>query len=58
MENIENIKPLLDGKQIKQMFNIKNGKDIKKFIDILIKEQINNPKITKEECINLIKKQL
>ena len=57
MENIENTKPLLDGKQIKQMFNIKNGKDIKKFIDILIKEQINNPKITKEECINLIKNQ-
>jgi len=55
LENIEHIKPLLDGKQIKQMFNIKNGKDIKKFIDILIKEQINNPNITKEQCINLIK---
>lgn len=55
LENIENVKPLLDGKQIKQTFNIKNGKDIKKFIDILIREQINNPKITKEECINLIK---
>ena len=49
------MKHLLDGKQIKQTFNIKNGKDIKKFIDILIREQINNPKITKEECINLIK---
>ena len=58
LENIENIKPLLDGKQIKQMFNIKNGKDIKKFIDLLIKEQINNPKITQEECVNLIKNQL
>ena len=58
LENIENIKPLLDGKQIKQMFNIKNGKDIKKFIDILIKEQINNPNITREECITLIKSQL
>ena len=55
LENIEKIKPLLDGKQIKQIFNIKNGKDIKKYIDILIKEQINNPEITKEECINIIK---
>ena len=58
MENIEKIKPLLDGKQIKQMFNIKNGKDIKKYIDILIKEQINNPEITKEECINIIKSKI
>ena len=58
LEKIENVKPLLDGKQIKQIFNIKNGKDIKKYIDILIKEQIKNPKITKEECINLIKSQI
>ena len=61
LEKIENIKPLLDGKQIKQKFNIKNGKDIKKYIDNLIKEQINNPNITQEECINylnLIKNQI
>ena len=58
LENIENIKPLIDGKQIKQIFNIKNGKDIKKIIDILIQKQINNPEITKEECISLIKNQI
>lgn len=58
LENIENIKPLLDGKQIKQMFNIKNGKDIKKYIDILIEHQIKYPNITKEECISLIKSQI
>ena len=57
MEKIENIKPLLDGKLIKELFNIKNGKYIKKYIDILIKEQINNPKLTKEDCINIIKNQ-
>ena len=58
LEKVENIKPLLDGKKIKEIFNVKNGKDIKKYIDILIKEQINNPKLTKEECINLIKSQI
>ena len=57
LEKIENIKPLLDGKLIKELFNIKNGKYIKKYIDILIKEQINNPKLTKEDCINIIKNQ-
>ena len=55
LENIEKIKPLLNGKEIKQIFNIKNGKDIKIYLDYLIQEQINNPKITKIECINLIK---
>ena len=55
LENIEKIKPLLNGKEIKQIFNIKNGKDIKIYLDYLIQEQINNPKITKNECINLIK---
>ena len=58
LEKIENIKPLLDGKQIKEIFNIKNGKDIKKYIDILIREQINNPKLTKEDCINIIRSQI
>lgn len=58
LEKIENIKPLLDGKKIKELFNIKNGKDIKRYIDILIREQINNPKLTKEDCINIIKNQI
>ena len=55
LENIENVKPLLDGKEIIKILNIKDGKQIKKYIDLIIKEQINNPNITKEDCINLIK---
>ena len=55
LENIENLKPLLDGKEIIEILNIKDKKQIKKYIDLIIKEQINNPNITKEDCINLIK---
>ena len=55
LENIENVKPLLDGKELIKILNIKDGKQIKKYIDLIIKEQINNPNITKEDCINLIK---
>ena len=57
MENIENIKPLLDGKEIIKILNIKDGKKIKNFLDLILKEQINNPNITKDDCINLIKAQ-
>ena len=55
LENIENIKPLLDGKEIIKLLNIKDGKQIKKYINLILKEQINNPNITKEDCINIIK---
>ena len=55
LENIENVKPLLDGKEIIKILNIKDEKQIKKYIDLIVKEQINNPNITKEDCINLIK---
>ena len=34
LENIENIKPLLDGKEIIKLLNIKDGKQIKKYITI------------------------
>ena len=57
MENIENVKPLLDGKEIIKILNIKDGKKIKNFLDLILKEQINNPNITKDDCINLIKAQ-
>ena len=55
LENIENIKPLLDGKEIKTILNIKDGKEIKTYINLVLKNQIYNPNITKDECINLIK---
>ena len=57
LEKIENMKPIVDGKEIKKIFNIKDGKEIKKYIDLVIKEQINNPNITKEKCIEIIKNQ-
>ena len=55
LENIENIKPLLNGKEIMTILNIKDGKQIKKYINLIMKEQINNPNISKEDCINIIK---
>ena len=55
LEKIETIKPLLDGKEIMKILNLKDGKQIKQYINLILKEQINNPNISKEECINLIK---
>ena len=57
MENIENIKPLLDGKEIMKILNIKDGKKIKNLLNLILSEMINNPNISKEDCINLIKNQ-
>ncbi len=53
--HLDELKPLLNGKEIMTILDIKDGKQIKKYIDLIIKEQINNPNITKEDCINLIK---
>ena len=55
LEEIENIKPLLDGKEIIKILNLKDGKQLKKYINLILKEQIINPNITKEDCVNLIK---
>ena len=55
LENIETIKPLLDGKEIMKILNLKDGKQIKQYINLILKEQINNPNISKEECIDIIK---
>ena len=57
MENIENVKPLLDGKEIMKILNMKDGKKLKNYINLIIKEQINNQNMTKDDCINLIKSQ-
>ena len=57
MENIENVKPLLDGKEIMKILNMKDGKKLKNYINLILKEQINNPNMTKDDCINLIKSQ-
>jgi len=54
LENIEKMKPLLDGKEIMKILNIKDGKKIKNYINLIMKEQINNPNITKEEILKLI----
>ena len=55
LEPIENIKPLLNGKEIMTILDIKDGKQIKKYINLIMKEQINNPNISKDDCINIIK---
>lgn len=55
IKELENLKPLFDGKDIKKELNIKDGKVIKKCLDIILEEQIKNPKINKEEIIYILK---
>ena len=53
---IEKMKVLIDGKELKEILNIKLTKEVGTLIEYLIDEQIRNPKLNREQAIELIKK--
>ena len=55
LDKINEMKPLLNGKDIKKELNISDGKQIGTLLTYLIEEQIKNPKITKDEAIIFLK---
>ena len=55
LDKINEMKPLLNGKDIKKELNISDGKQIGILLSYLIEEQIKNPKITKDEAIIVLK---
>jgi hypothetical protein len=55
LDKISEMKPLLNGKDIKKELNITDGKQIGTLLTYLIEEQIKNPKITKDEAIIFLK---
>ena len=55
LDKISEIKPILNGKDIKKDLNITDGKLIGSYLSKLIEEQIKNPNLTKEEAINYLK---
>ena len=56
MLHLDKVQPLLKGKEILDMLNIKSNKEIGKLNEFLIEEQIKNPKLNKSQAIELLKK--
>ena len=45
----------VNGNDIMEIRNIKPGKEVKKIIDYLFEEAFKNPKITRDECVEIVK---
>ena len=56
MLRLDQIQPLLKGKEIIDILNIKSNKEIQILNEFLIEEQIKNPKLNKIEAMELLKK--
>ena len=54
--HIDEMKPLYNGQDIIKILNIKPGKEIGKLLELLIEEQIKEPKITKEWATDFLNK--
>ena len=54
--HLDKMKPLINAKEIAELLNIKGNKEIGTIKNYLMDEQIKNPKLSKEEAIELIKK--
>ena len=56
MMHIDKMKPLFNGKEILEKLNMKAGKELGILIEFLIDEQIKEPKLSKDDAIELLKK--
>ena len=56
MLHLDQIQPVLKGKEIIDILNIKSNKEIQILNEFLIEEQIKNPKLNKIEAVELLKK--
>ena len=56
MLHIDKMKPLYNGKELLEILNMKGGKELGILIEYLVDEQIKDPKLDKEQAIELIKK--
>lgn len=45
----------VNGDDIMEIRNIKPGKEVKKILDYLFEEAFKNPKITRDECVEIVK---
>ena len=46
----------VDGIDVMEVKKIGPGKEVKKYLDYLLEQAFENPHITREECLDLIKK--
>ena len=58
MLHIDKMKALIPGKDLLEILDIKTDKMIKPLLDYLLDEQIKNPKLEKEQAIELLNKKL
>ena len=58
MLHIDKLKPLFKGVELFDILTIRTDKVIKPLLDYLIDEQIKNPKLNKENAIELLSKKL
>ena len=56
--HIDKLIPLLNGKEILETMDIKTDKIIKSLVDYLIDEQIKDPKLNKNQAIELLNKKI
>ena len=56
MMHIDKMKSLFNGKEILEKLNMKAGKELGILIEFLIDEQIKEPKLSKDDAIELLKK--
>ena len=50
----DEIKPLLNGKEIMELLNIKPSKEVGLLINYLVENQIEEPNLNKDEAVNLL----
>ena len=58
MLHIDKMKALIPGKDLLEILDIKTDKMVKPLLDYLLDEQIKNPKLEKEQAIELLNKKL
>ena len=56
MMHIDKMKPLFNGKELLEKLNMKAGKELGILIEYLLDEQIKEPKLSKDDAIELLKK--
>ena len=56
MMHIDKMKPLFNGKELLEKLNMKAGKELGILIEYLLDEQIKDPKLSKDDAIELLKK--
>ena len=56
MMHIDKMKPLFNGKELLEKLNMKAGKELGMLIEYLLDEQIKDPKLSKDDAIELLKK--